>query len=52
MTECISIWLRVTLDRCAVTALEYSLIVATIMAQFHLLANSVSTKFSTIGGSL
>jgi Flp pilus assembly pilin Flp len=43
-------------DRRAVTALEYGLIasvlVATILVGFHLLANSASTSFSTIGGRL
>ena len=43
-------------DRRAVTALEYGLIsgviVAIIMVGFKLLATSLSTKFSAIGGSL
>ena len=47
---------RLLSDRRAVTALEYgliaSVIVATMMVGFHLLANSVSTSFSTIGGKL
>jgi Flp pilus assembly pilin Flp len=52
----LSVWLQIKADRRAVTALEYGLIaaiiVATIVGGFRLLANSVSTKFSTIGGSL
>ena len=49
-------WLEMKLDRRAVTALEYGLIagviVATIAVGFGTLANSLSGKFSTIGGSL
>ena len=49
-------WLQIQTDRRAVTALEYGLIagviVATITIGFKLLANNLSTKFSTIGSSL
>jgi Flp pilus assembly pilin Flp len=48
--------LRFLTDRRAVTALKYGLIagviVAVIMVGFHVLANSASTSFSTIGGKL
>ncbi|MGD0433845.1 MAG: Flp family type IVb pilin [Acetobacteraceae bacterium] len=48
--------LRLLTDRRAVTALEYGLIagviVAVIMVGFHVLANSESASFSTIGGKL
>jgi Flp pilus assembly pilin Flp len=56
MIEYAKTWLELKLDRRAVTALEYGLIagviVATITVGFSLLANSLSTKFSTIGTSL
>ena len=49
-------WVHLQSDRRAVTALEYGVIagviVATITVGFRLLANSLSTKFSAIGGSL
>ena len=49
-------WLQFNADRRAVTALEYGLIagviVAVIVVGFHVLANSESTSFSTIGGKL
>ena len=52
----VTTWLQLKADRRAVTALEYGLIagviVATITVGFKILANSASTKFSTIGGSL
>jgi Flp pilus assembly pilin Flp len=52
----VTTWLQLQADRRAVTALEYGLIggviVATIMVGFRLLANNVSSKFSTIGASL
>ena len=52
----LSIWLLLMADRRAVTTLEYGLIgaalMATIMVGFRLMANSASSKFSTIGGSL
>jgi Flp pilus assembly pilin Flp len=50
------VWLQLKADKKAVTALEYGLIgaviVGTIVVGFKLLANSASTKFSSIGGSL
>ena len=49
-------WLQLKTDRRALTALEYGLIgatlVATIIVGFNLLANSASTIFSGIGHSL
>jgi Flp pilus assembly pilin Flp len=49
-------YLKIRADRRAVTALEYGLIagiiVATITVGFKVLATSLSTKFSVIGGSL
>jgi Flp pilus assembly pilin Flp len=49
-------WLQLQADRRAVTSLEYGLIaaviVATITVGFKLLATSLSTKFSVVGGSL
>jgi Flp pilus assembly pilin Flp len=56
MISTVTIWLQLKFDRRAVTALEYGLIagviVATIVIGFRLLANSASSKFSTIGLSL
>jgi pilus assembly protein Flp/PilA len=56
MIEYAKTWLELKLDRRAVTALEYGLIagiiVATIAVGFGTLATSMSTKFTTIGGSL
>jgi len=56
MISSVTIWLQLKFDRRAVTALEYGLIagviVATIVIGFRLLANSASSKFSTIGLSL
>jgi Flp pilus assembly pilin Flp len=52
----VTIWLQLKFDRQAVTSLEFGLIaaviVATIVVGFRLLANSASSKFSTIGLSL
>ena len=52
----LTVWLQLAADRRAVTALEYGIIaaviVATISVGFRLLANSVSTKFSVLGNSL
>jgi Flp pilus assembly pilin Flp len=52
----VTTWLQLKADRRAVTALEYGLIaavlVATIAVGFRLLASSASTKFSTLGNSL
>ena len=49
-------WLQLKFDRRAVTALEYGLIagviVAVILLGFRGLANSLSTKFVSIGSSL
>jgi Flp pilus assembly pilin Flp len=54
--QVMSLCLSLTRERRAVTALEYGLIaaviVATIAVGFSLLANSLSTQFSSIGGSL
>jgi Flp pilus assembly pilin Flp len=56
MIDYLQVWLELKLDRRAVTALEYgliaSVIVATVIVGFKLLANNVSTKFSGIGSSL
>jgi pilus assembly protein Flp/PilA len=56
MIEYAKTWLEMRLDRRAVTALEYGLIagviVATIALGFGLLANNLSNKFSSVGGSL
>jgi pilus assembly protein Flp/PilA len=56
MAEYLTTWLQLRNDRRAVTALEYGLIagviVAVIMIGFHVLANSESTSFSTIGNKL
>ena len=49
-------WLQLAADRRAVTALEYGLIagivVAIVTVGFRLMANSLSSKFVSIGGSL
>jgi Flp pilus assembly pilin Flp len=56
MVQYLRIWLELKTDPRAVTALEYGLIAATLVATvavgFSLLANSASTKFSTIGHNL
>jgi len=56
MIEFAKTWLALTVDRRAVTALEYGLIagviVATITVGFSILANSLSESFSAIGDSL
>jgi Flp pilus assembly pilin Flp len=56
MTEYLTTWLQLRTDRRAVTALEYGLIagviVAVVVLGFHVLANSVSTSFSTTGTKL
>jgi pilus assembly protein Flp/PilA len=56
MMTLVTTWLQMKLDRRAVTALEYGLIagviVATILVGFNVLANNVSTKFSSVGGHL
>ena len=56
MIEIARNWFVITVDRRAVTALEYGLIagliVATIAVGFSLLANSLSTQFVNIGSSL
>ena len=56
MISSVTIWLQLKFDRQAVTSLEFGLIaaviVATIVVGFRLLANSASSKFSTIGLSL
>jgi len=56
MIEIFRNWFAITVDRRAVTALEYGLIagliVATIAVGFSLLANSLSTQFVNIGTSL
>ena len=49
-------WLRLKEDKRAVTALEYGLIAsvlfATILVGFDLLAADLSDKFTSVGGSL
>jgi Flp pilus assembly pilin Flp len=56
VTEYLMTWLQLRTDRQAVTALEYGLIagviVAVVVLGFHVLANSVSTSFSTTGTKL
>jgi Flp pilus assembly pilin Flp len=56
MTLYVATWLKLMTDNRAVTTLEYGLIaavlVATIIVGFEMLANSASTKFSSIGHSL
>jgi Flp pilus assembly pilin Flp len=56
MVDYLTALFQLIIDRRAVTALDYGLIagviVATIMTGFHVLATSLSAKFSTIGGSL
>ena len=56
MVQIVRNWFAITVDRRAVTALEYGLIagliVATIAVGFSLLANSLSTQFVDIGSSL
>jgi Flp pilus assembly pilin Flp len=51
-----SLWLRLKVDRRAVTALEYGLIagviVATIAVGFSLLASDLSQEFENIGTSV
>ena len=46
-------WLRLALDRRAVTALEYGLIASilfgTVMLGFTLLANDLSTEYAHVG---
>lgn len=52
----VTTWLQLKADRRALTALEYGLVgsvlLATVVVGFKLLANSASSKFGTIGGSL
>jgi pilus assembly protein Flp/PilA len=56
MIEYIKTWLELKTDRRGVTALEYALIagviVATVVAGFTTLGNTLSTKLSTIGASI
>jgi pilus assembly protein Flp/PilA len=56
MIEYAKTWLELKVDRRAVTALEYGLIagviVAVITLGFTTLANSLSSKFSSIGTGL
>jgi pilus assembly protein Flp/PilA len=56
MLQSLSPWLKLRVDRRAVTALEYGLIagviVATITVGFTLLANSLSQQFANIGNSI
>jgi len=56
MIEFAKTWLELKVDRRAVTALEYGLIagviVAVITLGFTTLANSLSSKFSSIGSGL
>jgi Flp pilus assembly pilin Flp len=56
MVRYVSTWLRLRLDRRAVTALEYGLIagiiVATVMLGFNIMASSESVKFSSVGAYL
>jgi pilus assembly protein Flp/PilA len=56
MVDYLLTWMALKSDRRAVTALEYGLIaaviVATIIVGFQITANSVSTKFSSVGSRL
>jgi Flp pilus assembly pilin Flp len=56
MIEYVKTWLELKTDHRAVTALEYGLIagviVAVIAVGFGVLANDLSNKFNSIGGSL
>ena len=56
MNKVAQYWMTLKTDHRAVTALEYGLIagviVATIAAGFGVLAGSLSTQFSSIGGGL
>ena len=56
MIEYIKTWIELKTDRRAVTALEYgliaSVIVATILVGFKVLAGDLSDEFNTVGTSL
>ena len=56
MIEYVKTWIELKTDRRAVTALEYgliaSVIVATILVGFKVLAGDLSDDFNTIGASL
>jgi len=56
MTNCVSVWCELWLDRRAVTALEYAIIagvlVATILIGFNVFANDLSNRFNNIAGGI
>ncbi|HEY1935319.1 MAG TPA: Flp family type IVb pilin [Acetobacteraceae bacterium] len=56
MIEYLKTWFELKTDRRAVTALEYgliaSVIVATILVGFQVLATDLSNEFSNIGAAL
>ena len=56
MIDFVLLWRSLTIDRRAVTALEYGLIagviVAVIMLGFTSLADALSNQFTTIGDNL
>jgi Flp pilus assembly pilin Flp len=56
MIEYIRTWLELKADRRGVTALEYgliaSVIVATILVGFQVLAGDLSNEFNTIGTAI
>jgi pilus assembly protein Flp/PilA len=56
MINYMSVWLRLVVDRRAVTALEYALIagviVATILVGFNTFASDLSRKFNTIANAI
>jgi len=56
MLNYVSVWAGLSLDRRAVTALEYAIIagvlVATILIGFDVLANDVSNRFSNVASGL
>jgi Flp pilus assembly pilin Flp len=56
MLNYVTVWAGLSLDRRAVTALEYALIagvlVATIVIGFNVFANDLSNRFSNAGSGL
>lgn len=56
MLNYVSVWAGLSLDRRAVTALEYAIIagvlVATIVLGFDVFANDVSNRFSNVASGL
>jgi Flp pilus assembly pilin Flp len=56
MTNCVTVWCAIWLDRRAVTALEYAIIagvlVATIVIGFNVFAGDLSNKFNNIANGI